>query len=383
MDSLQWWTVILVVVSVGMGQDTRLYLDQGAFLKEHGTAYINVDDRFVSLYKKVGLPEWGFRGVTRECSENPAFPDLECTDPWITGDKWYCSPNSFRFAERRAEKAVVRAREMVTLFEQLADLKPSSGGGKGRGKRGILGALGLGTGVLSMLFNAISSKLMSDHINEVAQEFQSFKREVEAESGRVSGVVNKNFKIVDRQLKELYSELNTATCREQLMYSRFLGNDISQHWDKVLDDIFFHVRNGYLGGKLSNRILPTGDLKILLRDHPELGNTAYSESLMNFYLTSSVIMVEAEVSPQAEYLYIHYVIVVPVIFPQFGFPLYEIATLPINHQDSCWRTVLPKYAYNNSGTLVGVGEDTCKISEMVSLCYETIPESRRNPCLML
>ena len=48
----------------------------------------------------------------------------------------------------------------------------------------------------------ISSKLMSDHINEVAQEFQSFKREVEAESGRVSGVVNKNFKVVGRQLKE-------------------------------------------------------------------------------------------------------------------------------------------------------------------------------------
>ena len=344
MDILRLWTVLLVVTGVGWGQDTKLYLDQGALLKEHGRAYINVDDRFVSLYIKVGLPEWGFRGVTRECSEDPNFPDLQCTNPWITGDNWYCPPNSLRFAERHADKAVGRAREMVTLFEQLADLKSTKRAGTGRGKRGILGALGLGTGVLSMLFNAISSKLLSDHINRVDHEFQIFKREVEAESGRVSEVVNENFKIVDRELKQLYSELHEATCREQLLYSRFLGNDISQHWDKRLDDIFFHVRNGYLGGKLSNRILPTGDLEVLLRDHPELRDTAYSDSLMNFYLTSSVVMVEAEVSPQEEYLYIHYVIVVPVIYPKFGFPLYEIATLPINHQDSCWRTVLPKYA---------------------------------------
>ena len=47
------------------GLGTRVFLDQGVMLREHGRVYTNVDDRFVSLYKKVALPRMSMENVQK------------------------------------------------------------------------------------------------------------------------------------------------------------------------------------------------------------------------------------------------------------------------------------------------------------------------------
>lgn len=57
-----------------------MFLDQGVMLRENGKVYVNVDDRFVSLYKKVAIPRFSMRNVQKFCYLSEVYPDLQCTD---------------------------------------------------------------------------------------------------------------------------------------------------------------------------------------------------------------------------------------------------------------------------------------------------------------
>ena len=83
------------------GLGTRVFLDQGVMLREHGRVYTNVDDRFVSLYKKVALPRMSMKNVQKFCYLGEAFPDLECTEVDYSDknlDNLRCPNDKYKFS---------------------------------------------------------------------------------------------------------------------------------------------------------------------------------------------------------------------------------------------------------------------------------------------
>ena len=374
------WVVSWHLVLVGFG--AKVYLDQGVMLREHGKIYVDVNDRFISLFKKVALPNLVFKHMPLSCHVDSSYLACEGVEASEGDTVDLCPPDKFSVAIKSKRKVRSMTKERISLFDSLAGLKLSEGYvDTHRSRRGILSMLGLGTGILSMIFSGVTVHKLSAHVKALKDDFTNFKRlELEREE-RVASVVNHNFQVLDYRYRELESNVANIKCETYFALALILESNIFSSWQRELDTLFSHVAEGNLGGKLTSKILPERDLLLLLKDHPELSGTAYASNIMNFYLTSNVVLVSAELDDQ-DFLILHYVLVVPIIYPFRAFDLHQVDVVPIHHEGVCLKTKLPGFMFNQSGNLVGIGS-SCKIGELVSLCYERIPDSPSfaNNCL--
>ena len=357
-----------------VGSGTKVYLDQGVMLREQGKVYVDVNDRFVSLFKKVALPNLILKGVPTSCHNAGSSLTCNVGDNGTSGTSEFCSPDSVSVAVLAKKILVHMTKNKISLFDSLAGLRNSAGRVDiNRKKRGILSVLGLGTGILSMIFSGVTVHKLSAHVNKLEGDWDNFKRLELKRWKRTSAVVNNNFQVLDYRYNSLVSQLNSAKCETILAIGMAISSDVIAIWHRELDHYFSHVDEGNLGGRLSSKILPEEDLLQLLRDHQELNGTAYVDNIMNFYLTSNVVLISAELDKD-NFLILHYVVVVPMIYPSRAFDLYQVNVVPIHHDSVCLETSLPGFVYNRSGLLVGTG-NSCKMGELVSLCYERVPDT--------
>lgn len=371
------WLIIEILSICG----TQVFLDQGTVVREHGTVYINTDDRFLSLFHKVAIPKFTLDGINRNCyrADGATIPSLKCRVKVKSGGT--CPPDQFEITEMCRKHAILKAHKRISMFDALADFKHNESVVDNRKKRGILGVLGLGSGLISMLFSGVAAARLNSHIKKVENDFANFKKEELTRWERSAKVIDNNFRVIDYTLKAINSSVHTLTCTQIAMSSRGLMYDILDTWKDILDNFFVFVNEGYLGGKLTSRILTISDLELILEQHSELKDTAYNDNLMNFYLTSKIIMLSAELSDDQNYLVLHFVIVAPMIYSNNAFPLFEVDQVPIQHKNACLKTVLPEFMFKSGENFVGLSKTSCVMGELVSLCYEKIPDGRRNTCL--
>ena len=98
-----------------------------------------------------------------------------------------------KYALEKAQRKVTKVNELISFSN------------RGITKRGILSSiLGAGTGIgLGMLFSAISTHRLSKHIDNLQEEFDTFKaKEVKALT-KFTAYVNKNLEILDGTISEV------------------------------------------------------------------------------------------------------------------------------------------------------------------------------------
>ena len=326
----------------------------------------------VSVFQKIGIPKFIINNGAEICDKNNRM--MHCTveineGEICPGDKVHSAVHWRKFALEKTQRKVTKVNELMSFSN------------RGITKRGILSSiLGAGTGLgLGMLFSAISTHRLSKHIDNLQQEFDTFKaKEVKALT-KFTAYVNNNLEILDGTISKVETNVKWLECTQAMVYQQSLANFQLLSWERLLSDIFVHVDEGSLGGKLSGRILQPEELKILINKHPKLRKTAYFKNIMNFYISSRIVIVSANI--ENDDLLLHYVIVAPLIFSGNEFPLYKVEQIPILYNNTCMRTVLHEYVFLRHGKYVGLAKDSCIINELVSFCYEQIEENRTCSCL--
>ena len=243
---------------------TRLFLEQGTMLKSQGKVYVNTNDRFFSIFHKIAIPHFTLRDVPRDCydpnSNRVQYEMLSCTVPSETTEGYWaihsCPSDKLKISVDARKNVISIVQEHIARFDALSSIK-----GDGKSKRGILGVLGVGGGLLSMLFSGFSTARLAAHITKVESEFRNFIGTEVDNLDRLGKVVNNNFRVIDGRLSRLDQALMASNiekqwelCSERVSFSKIHINEYINKWQSLIQGYFIHVNDGSLGGKMNIHI---------------------------------------------------------------------------------------------------------------------------------
>ena len=155
----------LFLTLVFLGNSSKVFIDQGVMLKDYGRVHLNVNDRFISVFKKMAIPEWKLSDIPKYCYDGSGVHSsiLTCTT-FNKADLDYVYPTKDHGYYIQARKYFIdSALRKIQLFDSLAGLElkthhPSNT----RNRRQILAGVGVGFGILNTIFTGfVSAKLSS------------------------------------------------------------------------------------------------------------------------------------------------------------------------------------------------------------------------------
>ena len=373
--SVFWLAIIRGDGSTSTSTSTsHVFSTHGVLLKNHGEVYLNSNEEYFSVFVKLALPQFRFKDLGKDCWKY--FP---CANGAFNKS---CGPDEFYELHHIRNLAVIMTKERVREFDMLISQRGS------RSKRDFLGALGMGIGVFGMLFSGVSSARMTKHINDLKDNFEQFKTEQRVIDDRLVKFQLKSLQIIDHHYKMFEMQLKGFSCVQAAIFQYSARRFYLAHWEKMLDGYFSYILQGTLGGKLTSSILSIEDLKTVIRDHQNLQSTIYSKNLMNFYLTSKIVMVESGLVNNDRELCLHYVLQVPMLYSFNAFPLFKVERVPIVIKDRRELVNLPRFMYlrhrgdPKESKFTPLHTDSCLMTDLVSVCYETVAQSTKySACL--
>ena len=374
-DRMMAVLLLLLVMGQSYGVDhSHLFKEHGFLAKDHGRVYLDTNEAYLSLVVHVALPRFEFINVGEDCHKQ-----LLCGYTGIRGQKG-CQNNEWTDALTASKKALTSTKSKIDRFNGILRAEEDSG----REKRGIAGVLGIGVGLFSMLFSGISNARISHHLNSVDSDLKAFKSRQDYITGRVLEVQRNLVKVVDHRFKDLSIHMTELQCNDALLFQFSAVRFSLLEWQKVIDNYFYYVDRGILGGTLNSYILSTDDLQQVVADHSELRSTEYEDNLQNFYMSSKAALMEAEISEDNQFLYIHYILQTPLLYKANAHGLFKIEKVPISMNGKCFYVDSPRFMYKKEEewSFIDLNEDSCSITDLVSVCYETVPQTRvKSSCL--
>ena len=366
-----WFLLLMAQNSNGEGDKSHLFHEHGFLAKDQGKVYLNTNDEYFSIALHVAIPKFKFLHVGVNCHQ-----ELYCgLDHRITQE---CDNGSWTEALLASEQALIAVNKKLDIFEGFSEASDT------RSKRGLGSFLGIGMGIFSTIFSAVSTVMISSHLNRVESDFRKFKARQKYINGKLIEVDEHLIKIFEHQLKEIRITMHNLECRDASVF-QFSALRLSLlNWYKKLDELFYYIDRGSLGGRLNTFILSPNDLNRVITDHPKLKNTEYSINNMNFYLASNIYLLHAELDQNKKFLILHYVLQTPMLYKINAHSLFKIEKVPLIVNDVCMVVDSPKYMYHNNSNweFFDLNIHSCFLSQLVSICYETVPQTRmKSTCL--
>lgn len=368
---LIWLFTLTIIGSANSVDETQLFHEHGFLAKDQGTVYLNTNDEYFSVVVHLAIPQFKFLNMRKTCHEA-----LSCG---VNRQKIEnCGESNWTDTLRASNLALSRAVSKIEKFNSFT--KPT----KTIHKRSLGSLLGIGAGVFSTIFTAVSTAMISNHLKRVENDLQEFKNRQNYINGQLIDVQKHLIKLVEHTFKEIRIEMHNLECQEVTLFQFSALRFSLENWYKKLDDLFFYIDRGALGGKLNSFILSPSDISKIIADHKQLMETEYSSNSMNFYLASNIYLLQAELSDDKNFLILHYVLQTPMLFNYNAHKLLKIERVPLKINNVCMLVDAPKYMYKskNLWEFFDLNDQSCFITELISICYETVPQTRiKSPCL--
>ena len=367
----RWVTIvgsILLASTFSKGEDgTFLFHEHGFILKDQGIVYLDANDIFISVFVNLAVPKFSFEGIDQSCHleivcGHNRVPNASCNEfDW--SDALLANKKSLNLAKSKISK------------HQLLLKKPDSS----RKRRGIANILGAGFGIFGAIFNGIVEARISSHLQKVEREFRDFKIRQNYITGRIITVMKEIVKVVDHRYKSLLVKMHNLEWKEALIFQYEAINEFQRVWSDSLDNAFYHIDRGSLSGKLNSLILSLEDLHHILINHPELHDTDYIVNPMFFYQTSTITLLASDFSKEESFVSLHYIIQAPIIRQSSRYSLFKVEKIPLNLNGTCFLVDSPKFVYKmkEEWKFINLNKHSCKINDLVTLCYETVPQPEK------
>ena len=362
--------VTTALVTMATEDRSHLFHEHGFLLRDQGVVYLNTNNVYISIALHLAIPKFKFVNMGNDC-----HLELNCGKTRVQSEN--CEDGNWSDVLVASNNALTLDKQKVSKYKEIAHIKGSQ-------KRSLGAILGIGTGLFSMIFSGITTARVSSHLNRVQSELDEFKSKQQRINGKIVEVTNDLVKIVDHNFKEVHVQMNNLHCKDAAVFQFSALKFSTLIWINQLNNIFYHVDRGSLGGKLNSFILSTDDLNKIMSEHDELKNTAYEDNVMNFYLATRVFMIQAEISADDNFLLVHYLIQTPLLYNENVHRLFKVEKVPLKIDNKCLYVNSPRYIYmkDDQWSFVHLNDESCLISDILSLCYETIPQDRaRSNCI--
>lgn len=352
-----------------LGEDkSTLFQGHGILTKDQGTVYLDTNDAYFSVFIHLAVPNFSFKNIPPSCVSK-----FSCGKDKIR--KSECEDTQFTDVLLANDKAMASLLAKIKMFEKLAEASHVAN------KRSLDGLLGIGVGLLGMVFNGISSFRISQHVKDVQRDLIDFKNKQNLINGRLVQTQESIVRVMDHNMKRIDVNMRELQCENAALFQFVALEAAISKWEKLLDNIFYYTEHGLLGGKLNSKVLSVDDLAEILEAHDELANTEYSSNLMNFYLASKAVLLESQINDNG-FLIMHYVIETPMLYKRNAHALFKVDKVPVTHAGRCFNVEMSQYLYKNNWHYVELNHESCMITDTVSVCYLTEPQSvEKSSCM--
>ena len=358
------------LLTVVAGHESLVYEGHGVMLKRDKFVALNSNERLISLFVRVTIPKIHHPNT---CNYGPFGVS-------VSNPSAITILHKARFSaliDDTASRLKSEANDLVELFTELkADTY------SGSSKKRYAGLLGLGLGAVNLAFTAFTSFELNSHNKKLEKRFESFKKVQDRRYLNLLKTEESLVTLIEQLEHGFNNKMAVLTCLSDEAIALTYAEKLTNSWSKRLSSLFQYIKLGSLSGGLNADIIGVSHLRNILRDHPLLNNTIYSNSLMNFYKTTDVMMLDASVTN--DFLFLHYVMKVPIVDASNIFKLYKTFQVALSANKSCTAFDLPFYVYksNTNDEFYALNTEACDFRGSIAMCYIPIfQQSKGISCL--
>ena len=187
---LIWLFTLTIIGFANTVDETHLFHEHGFLAKDQGTVYLNTNDEYFSIAVHLAIPKFKFLNLGKTCHE-----ELLCGENRQKIKN--CGDSNWTDTLRASNLALSRAVAKIEKFNSFA--KPT----KNIHKRSLGTLLGIGAGVFSTIFTAVSTAMISNHLKRVENDLQEFKDRQNYINGQLIDVQKHLIKLVEHTFKEI------------------------------------------------------------------------------------------------------------------------------------------------------------------------------------
>ena len=262
--------------------------------------------------------------------------------------------------------------EYNRLFTELLELDrsdmPIGNSTLSRNRRSILGFFNLGLNLFSTAISGLNQYRISKQVTQLKRHFEDFvefQEEVNAKNVQIHKKFVKILQKIELKVAKALQKIECEVKSEMVdLAETMLANEYITH----LKELLAPLDEGTLTGQLNHKILPLSALKHLLREHPSLNGTIYTDMSAALMYKASEIMV-AEIRTSEEGIVIHYIMTTPYLTLQNTFQKFTIKKVKVMvAPKSCAILDIPTKVVK-SGEKFYKLEDTICSDGPIELCY--------------
>ena len=272
------------------------------------------------------------------------------------------------------KKAMDLINSTVLEYEQLfyellnVEYSMSHNNSRSRNKRSILGFFNLGLNLFTSAISGLNQYRIGKQVSKLKEQFEDFVQSQERINARNIRIHKLFVKIIHNVELKMVKMLKDIQCKMDSNILKVASQLVANEYLSHLKELLSPLQSGVLTGRLSHNILPLPSLAQLIKEHPSLNGTIYTDLSPTLLYRASEIMV-AEVRTTNSALVVHYILTVPFLTYKNTFKSYTLRQVGfMMSPGSCAWFDLPTKVVLSNGIYYSLENTMCSAGPL-DLCY--------------